>query len=230
VKLRAAFLVLALVVAGPAPAQSKHLATGFTALPKGATVAVMPADIELFSISAGGVLEPRADWTEAAMKHFRAALLAKQQAYGLVTREVSAKEFEPFTEIGELHRAVARAIGMHHFSSFVFRLPTKEKQLDWSLGPSVQAIKKATGADYAFFSWVRDSYLSDERKAVMLALALFGGGFGGGMQVAYASLVDLDSGRIVWFGDVFRAMGDLRAEDAARETLDTLFKEFPAPR
>jgi hypothetical protein len=228
---RAAFLVLALVVAEPALAQSKHLAPGFTALPKGATVAVMPTDIELFSISAGGVVEPRGDWTEAATRHFRAALLAKQQAYGLVSREVSEKEFEPFTEIGELHRAVARAILMHHFDSIVFRLPTKEKQLDWSLGPSVQAIKKATGADYAFFSWVRDSYVSDERKAVMLAMALlFGGGFGGGMQVAYASLVDLDSGRIVWFGDVHRAMGDLRVEDRARETLDTLLTEFPAPQ
>ena len=228
-RVRALLFILAIAIAGTADAQSRHLAPGFTALPNGATVALMPTDIELFSISAGGVLEPRGDWTEAAARNFRAALLAKHRALGLATREISEQESEAFAELAALHRAVARAIGMHHFSSIVFRLPTKEKQLDWSLGPGVQAIKRATGADYALFSWVRDSYVSDERKAVMVAAAFLGMGFGGGMQVGYASLVDLETGRIVWFGDLFRARGDLREEDRARETLDTLLEEFPAP-
>ena len=226
--MRTALLVACFIFSACAIAQSR-LAPGFTALPKGATVAVLPTDIELFSISAGGVLEPRADWTEAAARNFRSAVLARQKSLGLVPREISEKEFEPFVEIGALHRAVANAIGMHHVSSIVLNLPTKEKRLDWSLGASVQAIRQATGADYALFSWVRDSYVSDERKALMVGLALFGMGFGGGMQVAYASLVDLQTGRIVWFGDLYRASGDLRAEDRAGETLDSLFKEFPAP-
>jgi hypothetical protein len=226
---RAAFLALALAFAAPAFAQAK-LAPGFTALPKGATVAVMPADIELFSISLGGVLEPRGDWTEAAVRNFRAALLAKQKGFGIDAREIPDKDFEPFTEIAALHRAVANAIGLHHLGSIVARLPTKEKQLDWSLGPSVQDIRRATGADYALFSWVRDSYVSDERKVAMVALAFVGMGMGGGMQVGYASLVDLQTGRIVWFGDVYRARGDLREAEAARETLDALFAGFPAPR
>ena len=58
--------------AGVLGAQSKNLAPGFTALPKGTKVVIMPTDIELFSVSAGGVLEPKADWTEAASKYFKA--------------------------------------------------------------------------------------------------------------------------------------------------------------
>jgi len=44
-----------------ASAQSKNRAPGFEALPKSGTVVIMPTDIELFEISAGGVLEPKAD-------------------------------------------------------------------------------------------------------------------------------------------------------------------------
>jgi hypothetical protein len=124
-----------------------------------------------------------------------------------------------------LHGAVARSISIHHFGAL--GLPTKDGQLDWSLGESVRAIKQRTGADYAIFSWVRDSYASGERKAAMIALALLGVGVGGGMQVGYASLVDLNSGRVLWFNQLVRASGDLREADVAKESLDALLAEFP---
>jgi hypothetical protein len=222
---RAVVLALALACAGPVLGQSKNLAAGFSILPKGATVAVMPTDIELFSISAGGVMEPRADWTDAASRYFKAALLAKKRALGLATAELSEKDADETAELNALHGAVARAISLHHFGSL--GLPTKDGRLDWSLGESVRALRQRTGADYALFSWVRDSYASDERKAAMIALALLGVGMGGGMQVGYASLVDLNSGRVLWFNQLMRATGDLRDAEKAKETLEILLNEFP---
>lgn len=68
--LPAAVLVLFALVAPAARAQSKHLAPGFDALPADAKVIVAPLDVELFSISAGGVLEPRADWTAPRLGFF----------------------------------------------------------------------------------------------------------------------------------------------------------------
>ncbi|MBI2293220.1 MAG: hypothetical protein HYU73_23420 [Betaproteobacteria bacterium] len=88
-------------------------------------------------------------------------------------------------------------------------------------------IKEKTGADYALFSWIRDSYASGERVATMVVLALFGIGVPGGSQVGYASLVDLNTGRILWFNRLLRASGDLREADKAVETLDTLLNNFP---
>src|SRR6266850_473639 len=231
-KIAAGFAVLSLFFTF-AWSQTPNTAPGFSALPKGAKVAIMPTDIELFSISAGGVPEPRADWTEAANRHFKAALVKKQNALGLNAAEVSDKDADEFAELNALHAAIARAIAMHHFGPSSLQLPTKEGKLDWSLGEATQAVKKATGADYALFSWVRDGYASAERKAAMVAIAVLSLGRaipGGGQQTGYASLVELSTGRVLWFNRVQRTSGDLRETEAAGETLDVLLDKFPVGR
>lgn len=221
----AAFSFFAL--AGTAAAQ-KNLADGFSVLPKNAKVVIMPTDIELFSISAGGVPEPKADWTAAASRHFKTALIEKKKSLGATTVELSEKDADEVAEVNTLHAAIARAVSLHHFGPSFFNLPTKGGKLEWSLGDTVQTIKERTGADYALFSWIRDSYASGERVATMIVLALFGIGVQGGSQVGYASLVDLNSGQIVWFNRLLRAGGDLREADKAMETLNTLLDKFPA--
>lgn len=220
----AALITLAGCAAGP-----NSLAPGFEALPRGAKVVIMPTDIELFSLSAGGVPEPKADWTEAASRHFKNALIEKKKkALKLEVIELAEKDADEFEEINAIHGAVARTIAAHHLGPM--KLPTKDGKLEWSLGESTRTIKKATGADYAFFTWVRDSYASGERVAAMIALAAFGVGVGGGVQTGYASLVDLETGRVLWFNRLMRGSGDLREADKATETIDALLSGFPAPK
>ncbi|HEY7239677.1 MAG TPA: hypothetical protein VH600_10940 [Burkholderiales bacterium] len=231
-RLAAGLALIALTCAGSVAAQSKNLAPGFESLPKGARVAIMPTDIELFVISAGGVVEPKADWTETASRYFKDALLKKEEALGLTAVELSEKQADELDEVNALHGAIARAIAMHHFGEL--KLPTKDGKLDWSMGDSVQQIKQATGADYALFSFVRDSYASDERKATMAALTILTLGrtlaLGFGTQSGYASLVDLNTGRVVWFNQLQRGTGDLREPERAAETLDALLREFPVSK
>jgi hypothetical protein len=215
--------------AGPPPAEKadpRHLAPGFQARPAHSRLLIMPAEMELFSISAGGVEEPKADWTEAAQRHFKAALAQRRDKLGSNAVELGDAQLDEFAELHALHRAVAEAVFMHH-SRRTRKLPTKNGRLDWSLGEAVRPLKAKTGADYALFTWIRDSYASNERKATMLALALLGAISTGGTQSGYASLVDLDTGRIVWFNDLDRMSGDLREQAAALETVDTLLKGFP---
>lgn len=229
--LAAALCFIALACTGAAVAQSKNFAPGFQSVPKGAMVAVMPTDIELFVISAGGVVEPKADWTESASRYFRDALMKKKDALGFNALELSAKQADEFDEVNALHGAIARAIAMHHFGTL--KLPTKDGKLDWSMGDSVQRIKQATGADYALFSFVRDSYASEERKAAMVAMAILTLGRAAlalGTQSGYASLVDLNSGQVVWFNQLLRASGDLREPERAAETLDALLRGFPVSK
>jgi hypothetical protein len=220
--------ILLFAFAGPAGAQTKNLADGFSLLPKNAKVVIMPTDIELFSISAGGIPEPKADWTEAATRHFKAALIEKKKSLGATALELSDRDADEVAEINTLHAAIARSVSLHHFGPSYFHLPTKAGKLDWSLGETVRVIKDKTGADYALFSWIRDSYASGERVATMIVLALFGVGVPGGSQVGYASLVDLSTGQIVWFNRLLRAGGDLREADKAAETLNTLLDKFPS--
>jgi hypothetical protein len=220
--LLAALLAAASVQAQDAP--SRHLAPGFTHRAAESRIVLLPADMELFSISAGGVSEPRADWTEAAQKHFAQALAGQQGKLGSNMSSLTNAQVDEFHEIVALHRAVADAISLHHDD---LRLPTKGRRLDWSLGPAVRPLKERTGADYALFTWMRDSYVSTERKAVMLGMALLGAVSLGGEQVGYASLVDLNTGRVVWFNEMNRFWGDLRDPAAATETVEALLKGFP---
>jgi len=223
-------LVAGVLFAGAARAQDMNLAPGFTVLPKGAKVAIMPADIELFSISAGGVAEPKADWTESAQRHFRAALRQKKATLGLEAVELAARDADDVDEVNALHAAIARSIALHHFGPGFLQLPTKDGRLDWSMGEAVGVIRQKSGADYALFSWIRDSYASAERVGAMIALAIFGVGVAGGQQVGYASLVDLRSGQVLWFNRLLRANGDLREAEPAAETLDALLDRFPLAR
>jgi hypothetical protein len=227
--LRSSIVLAAVLFAGALKAQesdSKHLAPGFHARAVGSKLVIVPADMELFSISAGGVWEPKADWTEAAQKNFRAALAARREQLGANVTELQDAELDEFAELTALQRAVAEAVFVHH-TGMGMKLPTKNERLEWSLGEAVQPLKAKTGADYALFTWIRDSYASGERKATMIALALIGAISSGGEQTGYASLVDLNSGRVVWFNDLRRMSGDLRNEKSARETVESLLKGFP---
>lgn len=215
------------IAAALAHAQS-NLAEGFKAIPREAKIVLMPIDLELFLVSGGGIFEPKADWTEAAHKHLKAALLARKKAMGAASVELSEQEADDFAEVNALHAAIARSIALHHFGPGNLRLPTKEGRLDWSMGDAVVPIKQKTAANYALFTWMRDSYASGERVAAMVFMALLGVALApGGMQVGYASLVDLDTGHIVWFNRLLRGSGDLREAEKAAETLDALLANFP---
>jgi hypothetical protein len=211
-------------------AQSRNLAEGFSALQRGSTVAIMPPDVELYSISAGGVPEPKADWTDSAQTHIQNALTRKSDELGLSTKTISESDGDDLAEISTLHAAVARSISLHHMQGGNFTLPTKNGKLDWSLGEAVHPLRAKTGADYALFVWLRDSYASTERKVAMVAMAFLGVGLGGGRQVGYGSLVDLRTGQVMWFNQLLRGSGDLRETDPSIETVNALLDKFPVSK
>lgn len=213
------FFLLSSNVFADAKAQS------FQSLPSGAKIVVMPMDVELFSVSAGGVLEPRAEWTTQAQGNLKVAFHDRQQQDGVVFQEFPGEPDEAIENLNRLHGAVGKAINIHHNGQL--KLPTKEGKLEWTLGQDVSIIKEKTGADYALFTFVRDSYTSGERAAAIVVAALFGVGLPGGIQVGYVSLVDLSTGDIVWFNSLIRGSGDLRETEKAKETLTALLKGFP---
>jgi hypothetical protein len=226
----AAVLLSALAIGANAQAQeSMNLAPGFTERPATSRLLILPADIELFSISGGGVQEPKADWTLAALKNFKSSLDKRKQLLGANIVEFADRDSDEMAEINALHGAVAQSVWLHHMLGSI-KLPTKNGKLDWSMGDAIKPLKDKTGADYALFVWLRDSYASSERKAAMVMMAVLGVGIVGGTQIGYASLVDLRDGRIVWFNNLRRASGDLREEGSAQETLDALLKGFPVAK
>jgi hypothetical protein len=235
--IRGAVAAALMAAATLAAAQSRNLAPGFSALPTDAKVVVAPMDVELFLVTGGGVSEPKADWTESALKHMKTAFGSKSQAMKLSFADMDGKTADDNAELLHLHAAVARSISMHH-AGFV-KLPTKEGKLDWSFGESLRPLQQATGARYGLFTWVRDSYASTERKAMMVGVAVLSmvatGGtnmvvLGGGVQTGYATLVDLETGQVLWFNQLTSGTGDLREIEPAKATVEALLKDFPAAK
>jgi hypothetical protein len=55
-------------------------------------------------------------------------------------------------------------------------------------------------------------------------------GITAGSQIGYASLVDLETGQVLWFNRLARGTGDLREAGAASESVHALLTGFPKAR
>lgn len=194
----------------------------------GARILVVDPDVELSLLTAVGLQEPRADWTKAAQTNLDTAV---QNV--LKSRSHEFRELDPSTalegragQLLRLHEAVGLSIMAFNYGSL--KLPTKKSSFDWTLGEGAQALGQQYDADYALFTYGRGSYSSTGRKAAMVGLALLGVSVPLGGQQAFASLVDLKTGRVVWF-NVARAApsADMRTPEGAQEFVAAMMKDAP---
>lgn len=195
-------------------------------------VVLVEADIELSEVLSGGAAEPRKEWTEAARRLYPQAARDTLQAQGIVMRPdfYLPADAGPENRLRQLHllnQAVSLSIleWSRASSSGSGGLRNKHGKFDWSLGPGVAELRQATGADYALFTYIRDSYTSGGRAAMrIVGFVLLGGDIGGGAQIGLASLVDLRTGQVIWHNLLLDQTGDLRDQSGARETADDLLK------
>jgi hypothetical protein len=109
-------------------------------------------------------------------------------------------------------------------------LPTKKNRLGWSLGEDVRFLRDEYHADYALFVLLRDSYASEGRVATGVGVAILTLGMVAmpmGQQWGAASLVDLRTGEMVWFNQLFSSVGDLRTADSAGKAVSALLGSLP---
>src|SRR5207253_386559 len=131
--LLAVALVASIAFTTAAQAQSKNFAPGFTQRASGSTIVVVPPDMELFSLSAGGMAEPRADWTTSAQAYVKNTLAERKALLGSRVKDLTEADMDEFAQVNALHAAVAQSINLHHMIGGGFKLPTKNEQMDWSL-------------------------------------------------------------------------------------------------
>lgn len=222
--LRILVLILGTLISQAALAQAVR-APEFDRLAGNSRIVLMPLDVELFTMTAGGMTEPQAHWTEQARNHLLASLRRREAAMDTPLIELADQDIK-VAELNHLHGAVAGAIALHHYLTY-YELPTKEKRMDWHIGADTDWLREKTGADYALFLFVRDSYATAERKMTMFLAAMLGVGIPAGIQIGYASLVDLQTGQIVWFNRLVRGTGDLREAEPAEESITALLDKFP---
>ena len=189
-------------------------------------IVLMPPDIRYYLLTASGLPEANAEWTDAAKANFSKALLDYAGDIGADVKTISADNLTPDEiQYETLHSAVGLTLMQHHFG--YAPLPSKAGKFDWSLGPGVSAIADNHAADYALFVYYRDYQASGGRIAFAILAAAAGGSVGTGSEHGFASLVDLKTGDIVWFNVVNAGVGELRDANSARKTVDALFKDIP---
>lgn len=200
---------------------------------------VMRPDVQVFSLTAGGMAEARADWTEQARGHIINALRAQQAERGgkvqiLARRnELAGVSEETVADLERLHGAVGSSIAMHKYMGAY--LPTKRRRgLEYTLGEDAVALGRKTGFDYALFLHAQENIASTGRVALQVlgtAGCLIGicAPSGGSNEFAYASLVDLRTGEVVWFNVVQTGsqlpgikFGDIRTPEGAATMVERL--------
>jgi hypothetical protein len=201
---------------------------------------VLRPDVTVGSLTTGGMVEPRADWTEQARASIVQALKAQQVARGgNVTivehrNQVPGVSEQDVADVERLNLAVDQSIVLHKYLGDT--LPTKRgKGLDWTLGADAVKLGEKTGYDYALFLHAEDQVASGGRVALgLLGLAGCFIGFcapnvGGQQQLDYASLVDLKTGEVVWFNVVTAGseipgikFGDVRTPEGAAQMVERL--------
>jgi len=201
---------------------------------------VLRPDVTVGSITTGGMIEPRADWTDQARASIVGALRAQQAERGghlLIIEhrnEIPGVSPDELADVERLNAAVDESIVEHKYLGDY--LPTKRgRGLDWTLGSDAVELGRKSGYDYALFLHAEDQVASTGR----IVLGVLGAagcivGFcapniGGATQLDYASLVDLKTGEVVWF-NVVRAgsevpgikFGDLRTPQGAAQMVERL--------
>ena len=201
---------------------------------------VLRPDVTVGSLTTGGMVEPRADWTDQARHSVVDALRAQQAGMGgkmtIVEHrnEIPGVTAQELADIERLNYVVDQSIVLHKYLGDY--LPTKRgKGLDWTLGQDAVKFGQKTGYDYALFLHAEDQVASGGRIALgVIGLAGCFIGFcapnvGGQQQLDYASLVDLKTGEVVWFNVVTAGseipgikFGDLRTPEGAAQMVDRL--------
>ena len=187
-------------------------------------IILMRPDIAVDALTVGGLLERREDWTVTARDNVLNSLQAQQAKRGgamqvAITRADAGSDEATVIDLNKLHAAVGQSVILHKFS-VGGALPTKKDVFDWTLGDLAVRYGAQSGYDYALFLYARDSFSTGGRVALQTIGAL-GCIVGvcviptGGTQQAFASLVELKSGKLVWFNHVISTAGDIRTPQGA---------------
>ena len=190
-------------------------------------ILLMPIYIEICELTIAGICEPNASWTKESKKNiilgFEEILKNKNASLNKYNKKDQNNEI---VQLIKLHTQMGQEIINNEYGSM--ELPTKEN-FDWSIGNKVKLLKKKHKSDYAIFIFFRDQYSSTQRVIYNIVTAILFPGIIpiGGSQLAFASLVNLNTGDIVWFNGYYRSVGDVRDLKSARDTVSKIFEEFP---
>ena len=226
-------LLLAFFLSFQALAAGKH--THFSLLeeprkPFPKKFVVLPLDVEVMIMSAGGVIEKTESYTQQARGNFDKALqthLSKSKKFQTVA--LPALTADERTEIDD-YLAVYDVVAGQAFrlAGVGAAWKHKSKHFDYTLGGGLKFIKEKTGADAAVVFIGRDVMSSAERKAAVIFAAVLGVGLPLGFSYMTVGVVDLETGDLLWTNQK-QGLSDFIDANAAQKMVDEVLGDYPGP-
>lgn len=232
-----AFLV-ALLLAGTLPlvvqaASTPHwvhykLLSSVTTLPK--KLVILPANIEVFEVTAGDVTEEVPEWSTEAENNLLKALSAAIKSDKSLAEVNFPRLSPPNAAIVDEHMALYTLVVNTASST---DLEHKIRRFDYSIGPGLSLLQRQTGADAAVMILGRDYVSTAGRKAkAVLGNVPFVGAFTGptalGNSFVRIGVVDLRTGDLLWLNSEYRgSTSNLRDYDDAKDVIRELFDLYP---
>jgi hypothetical protein len=196
--------------------------------PPSSSVLALKPDVELNELTAVGLQDPRADWSGAARDNLAAAIKSALDAKGL-----KYSTLDPAT-VTEGHNAqVLRLNATVNASILLYNLnfaslPTHKGSFDWTLGDGARSLAAGYNADYALYVMARGDYSTSGRKLMFLMMAAGGVSLPMGGQGLLVSLVDLKTGRVIWYNLAHAGPDDdMRTPAGAGKIVDVVLKSAP---
>ena len=199
-------------------------------------ILLLPADIRVHEISAGGVVEKVDDWTGAASNHAMKSMRSIAGSKKLFELNEAPAFSDTDKQVLEQHQAlyelVANSADFARSGPF---MPWREraKNFDYTLGPGLKDLAVRGDVDAALIVIGSDYISSAGRKATM-ALGILAAAFtgvavvpAGGVAYVSVGVIDLRTGNLLWFATNRGQSSDLREEKQVQAVLDGLFDSYP---
>jgi hypothetical protein len=195
-------------------------------------IGVLPPDIKIYELSAGGVTELRDDWSATGRDAVVRGLGDVLKDRGIVLKPLTVeREMQgPVEDVTILYRAVSFSIIEHTYKNFPFQ--TKLEHFDYSVGP-VDAMLKKYQADAFLLVCGIDEISTAGRKALRGVGMVLGSVTGQpvlsqGTTALNIALVDR-SGTVLWYKIAGDEGGyDLRDPKSATAFVRKLVADFPS--
>ena len=193
----------------------------------------LPMSIKVKEMSAGGIHEEVGTWTKTAEGHIVSAMRSGEPFAGkfelIPLNALLVDERAVVDEHVSLFSVVAGSAMRHTMINPVETAwVPKAKQFDYTLGPGLEFLREASGADYALLMFGEDVIASEGRKVAFVAAALFGVGIPLGHSFMLAGIVELQTGDIIWLNYTFSpGSGTFRERADVDSILSELFADYP---
>jgi len=192
-------------------------------------VVILPVDIHVNEISAGGLTEEVKEWSKAASSNIRDSLkkqlkqLNKFEAMELP--ELDPTQNKAVEQHIALYDQVAGSAYLHTSSVQIWK--HKIAHFDYTLGNGLDFLRQQTGADAAIFVIGNDYVSSSGRAAMTLFAAAMGVGIASGRSFLTIGIVDLKTGDLLWFDHTLSQALNMREPADAATLVERILKNYP---